>query len=289
MPRLVGGVDILCGSGSRRGGLCLVDRGHGDLVWSTRVRRTAVPVHQLVPDVPGAAVLLDLLGGPRPAGCRGALGRRHGILHPRHAGSPPIWASSPRRYRRGDEEALCGQVDMEGMQAAESRPVLLEGRLIGVAIRPTAGSRRPIFVSPAIASTWLSPRAVQRLLRAPPAGAALLGRSAEPPRRSCDATEMIARIIEGPFHEDDGNGRSLLGYRRGDHTKVKQEQPENHDDDERGHDHPDGKPGYMVSVAKACRLALDIGATGRPSTRRACRSAAGVQGVEKIGGKTTGF
>jgi deoxyribonuclease V len=39
-------------------------------------------------------------------------------------------------------------VDIEGMQAMETRPVVLDDRLAGVAIRPTAGSRRPIYVSP---------------------------------------------------------------------------------------------------------------------------------------------
>ena len=34
------------------------------------------------------------------------------------------------------------------MAAGESRPVIHEDRPIGVALRPTAGSRRPIFISP---------------------------------------------------------------------------------------------------------------------------------------------
>ena len=43
---------------------------------------------------------------------------------------------------------LCGQANIEGMRPLEARPVLHEDRPIGVALRPTAGSRRPIFVSP---------------------------------------------------------------------------------------------------------------------------------------------
>ena len=45
------------------------------------------------------------------------------------------------------KKLLCGQVDIEGMAPGESRPVW-EDRSLGVAPRPTAGSQRPIFVSP---------------------------------------------------------------------------------------------------------------------------------------------
>jgi deoxyribonuclease V len=39
-------------------------------------------------------------------------------------------------------------VDMKDMKPGESRPVVHENQRIGIALRPTAGSARPIFVSP---------------------------------------------------------------------------------------------------------------------------------------------
>ena len=63
------------------------------------------------------------------------------------------------------KKLLCGQVDIEGMRAAESRPVLLDGRVPGVAIRPTSGSRRPIYVSPGHRTdVAFAEQLVQRLL-----------------------------------------------------------------------------------------------------------------------------
>ena len=57
--------------------------------------------------------------------------------------------SSARIERLGvTKKLLCGSVDIEGMTPGESRPVVYEDRPIGIALRPTAGSRRPIFVSP---------------------------------------------------------------------------------------------------------------------------------------------
>ena len=72
-----------------------------------------------------------------------------GILHHRHAGIAShlgVVASMPDDRR--DQEAALRQVDIEGMAPGESRPVVHEDQLIGVALRPTAGSRRPIFISP---------------------------------------------------------------------------------------------------------------------------------------------
>ena len=72
-----------------------------------------------------------------------------GMLHPRRAGIachlgvvtgvPTIGVT---------KKLLCGQVDIDGMRPLESRPVVLEDQLVGAAIRPTSGSRRPLFVSP---------------------------------------------------------------------------------------------------------------------------------------------
>jgi deoxyribonuclease V len=72
-----------------------------------------------------------------------------GILHPRHAGIATHLGVVASLATVGvTKKLLCGLVDIEGMQPLESRPVLLDDRLTGVAIRPTSGSRRPIYVSP---------------------------------------------------------------------------------------------------------------------------------------------
>jgi len=72
-----------------------------------------------------------------------------GTLHPRRMGIAAhlgVVASLPTVGVI--KKLLCGRVDIEGMRPQESRPVLQDGQLAAVALRPTAGSRRPIFVSP---------------------------------------------------------------------------------------------------------------------------------------------
>ena len=72
-----------------------------------------------------------------------------GILHHRHAGIASHLGVAAALPTIGvTKKLLCGQVDIEGMKPFESRPVLHQQRLIGMALRPTAGSRRPIFLSP---------------------------------------------------------------------------------------------------------------------------------------------
>ncbi|MBN1911240.1 MAG: endonuclease V, partial [Pirellulales bacterium] len=69
--------------------------------------------------------------------------------HPRHAGIAThlgILAGLPTIGVT--KKLLVGRVDIEGLRPRESRPVLCDGLPLGLAIRPTAGSRRPIFVSP---------------------------------------------------------------------------------------------------------------------------------------------
>ena len=46
------------------------------------------------------------------------------------------------------KKLLCGSVQLGGLGPRESRPVMLGDRLIGVALRGTGASRRPIFISP---------------------------------------------------------------------------------------------------------------------------------------------
>ena len=105
-----------------------------------------------------------------------------GILHPRRSGIACHLGVVAGTATIGvTKKLLCGQVDIKGMQPLESRPVVLDDDVIGVAIRPTSGSLRPLFVSPGsgvdlasaerIVSAFLCGQAI--------APAPLLGRSLE--------------------------------------------------------------------------------------------------------------
>jgi deoxyribonuclease V len=70
-------------------------------------------------------------------------------LHPRRAGAASHFGVAADVPTIGvTKKLLCGQVDIEGMQPLEARPIVFEDRLAGLAIRPTSGSLRPLFVSP---------------------------------------------------------------------------------------------------------------------------------------------
>jgi deoxyribonuclease V len=133
-------------------------------------------------------ILLDLLEEVRVAGrlAEVLLVDGSGILHQRHAGIASHLGVVESIPTIGiTKKLLCGQVDVVGMEPLESRPVLLTQQIaksftmhsdqrkrgennravarigwrpcrpvllqsdcIGVALRPTAGSLRPIFISP---------------------------------------------------------------------------------------------------------------------------------------------
>jgi deoxyribonuclease V len=95
--------------------------------------------------------LLDLIAEVRAAGkmAEVILVDGSGILHPRRAGAASHLGVAAGVSTIGvTKKLLCGRVDIEEMQPLESRPVQFEDHLIGFAIRPTAGSLRPLFVSP---------------------------------------------------------------------------------------------------------------------------------------------
>jgi deoxyribonuclease V len=176
MPRLTGGVDV--GYPSPDVGVAayaLVETATGRLVWSTTVRRrVAFPYIGTYLGFREIPILLDLLDEVRAAGRMAGvlLVDGSGILHHRHAGIAShlgVGASLPTVGVT--KRLLYGQVDVVGMAPGESRPVWGEEKgtgticrngpkgaahklclspflPIGVALRPTAGSRRPIFVSP---------------------------------------------------------------------------------------------------------------------------------------------
>ncbi len=180
IPALVGGVDVAYPNADEGvAAYALVETATGRLVWSTAVRRRVVfPYVTTYLSFREIPILLDLLDEVRAADrmTEVLLVDGSGILHHRHAGIAShlgVVASIPTIGVT--KKLLCGSVDIEGMAPGESRPVVMSGgadisvcreahdafgrqeclphrraedRPIGIAIRPTAGSRRPIFVSP---------------------------------------------------------------------------------------------------------------------------------------------
>jgi deoxyribonuclease V len=165
MPALVGGVDVAYPNADEGvAAYALVETASGRLVWSTTVRRRVVfPYISTYLSFREIPILLDLLDEVRAAGRMSEvlLVDGSGILHHRRAGIAShlgVVASIPTIGVT--KKLLCGSVNIEGMGPGESRPVVhgisggadipvcREERPIGIALRPTAGSRRPIFVSP---------------------------------------------------------------------------------------------------------------------------------------------
>jgi deoxyribonuclease V len=153
IPKFVGGVDVAYPSGGEGiATYALVETATGRLVWSTTVRRrVAFPYITTYLSFREIPILLDLLDEVRAADrmAEVLLVDGSGILHHRRAGIAAhlgVVASLPTIGVT--KKLLCGSVNIEGMSPGESRPVIQEERPIGIALRPTAGSRRPIFVSP---------------------------------------------------------------------------------------------------------------------------------------------
>jgi deoxyribonuclease V len=153
MPKFVGGVDVAYRSnGEGQAAYSLHETDTGRSIWSHVVRR---PVR--FPYITGflsfreLPILLDLLDEVRAAGkmAEAILVDGSGILHPRRAGVASHLGVVGDIPTIGiTKKLLCGQVDLDALRPLESRPVFVENSPQGVAIRPTAGSLRSIFVSP---------------------------------------------------------------------------------------------------------------------------------------------
>jgi deoxyribonuclease V len=129
----------------------LVETESGRLVWSHTIRRPVrfpyISTYLTFRELP---ILLDLLEEVRAAGrlAQVILVDGSGILHPRRAGIAAHLGVTAGLSTIGvTKKLLCGRADLTNMAPLESRPVVHEDRVLGTAIRPTAGSRRPIFVS----------------------------------------------------------------------------------------------------------------------------------------------
>jgi len=153
LPKLVGGVDVSYPSPDEGvAAYALVETDTARHVWATTVRRRVVfPYISTYLAFRELPILLDLIEEVRAAGrlSEVLLVDGTGILHQRHAGIATHLGVVAGLPTVGvTKKLLCGQVEIADMQPEESRPVVFEDRLVGVALRATSGSRRPIFISP---------------------------------------------------------------------------------------------------------------------------------------------
>jgi deoxyribonuclease V len=175
IPKYIGGVDVAYPNAEEGvAAYALVETATGRLEWSTTVRRRVVfPYISTYLGFREIPILLDLLDEVREAGrmAEVLMVDGSGILHHRHAGVAShlgVVASLPTIGVT--KKLLCGQVDINEMKPGESRPVWEKrGQVqfvrstrravpanctcplfsqIGISLRPTAGSARPIFISP---------------------------------------------------------------------------------------------------------------------------------------------
>ncbi len=153
VPKLVGGLDVSYPSPDRGvATYALVEVESGNLVWSTTIRRPIrfpyISTYLAFRELP---ILLELVGEVRRAGrlSEVVLVDGNGILHPRRAGIASHLGVAASLPTIGvTKKLLCGSVQLEGLRPRESRPVMVGERATGIALRATAGSGRPIFVSP---------------------------------------------------------------------------------------------------------------------------------------------
>ena len=152
-PSLVAGVDVSYPSEDRGVGVyALVEYPSGRLLWKTTVAAKIefpyistylgfreLPIHlRLVEAARAAGRIADVL-----------VVDGSGILHPRHAGIASQLGVALGMPTIGvAKKLLHGEVKLEDLSPLESRPVTDNGRVLGVALRPTVRSRRAIFVCP---------------------------------------------------------------------------------------------------------------------------------------------
>lgn len=171
VPTVVGGVDLSYPSQDEAvAAYTLVEVESGQLLWSTTMSRpVAFPYIVSYLTFREVPVLTALLDAVRSAGKLAdvVLVDGSGILHPCHVGSASHLGVVASVATIGvTKNLLVGQVDLDDMTPGESRPVSHRGQTIGVALRSSARSRRPIFISPGHrVNLPLAEDLVRRLLR----------------------------------------------------------------------------------------------------------------------------
>lgn len=152
MPSLVAGIDVSYQGGEGIAAYALWNLGEDRLAWSTTIRLPVrFPYISSFLSFRELPILLELI---RAVGAAGRMAEvvivdGSGILHPRGAGIACHFGVLTSVATIGvSKKLLCGEVELGEMAPGEGRPVLIAGRRRGVALRPTSGSRRPIFISP---------------------------------------------------------------------------------------------------------------------------------------------
>ncbi len=153
MPVTLAGVDVAYPSEYEAvASYALVDFHTGQLRWSTTVRCKVV--FPYITSFLGFRELPPLLAAIEKARRAGQLADvvlvdGSGVLHQRHAGIASHLGVLTGLTTVGvTKSLLCGKVDIGEMDCGEARSVVHEGRLVGLALRTTPRSRRPIFISP---------------------------------------------------------------------------------------------------------------------------------------------
>jgi len=171
LPRRIGGVDVSYAAGSDAvAAYVLVDAASADVLWSTTLRRPVrfpyISSYLAFRELP---ILVELAEAVRRAGREAelVLVDGTGVLHPRrggiamHLGVLAGWTTVGVT-----KKLLCGRVEPGPLEPGAPRPVWLDHEPLGVAIRATAGSRRPLYVSPGHrADVPLAESAVRAMLR----------------------------------------------------------------------------------------------------------------------------
>lgn len=150
--QLVGGVDVSYADDEGVAAYSLVALDSGERLWTTTLRRRVafpyITSYLAYRELPLLLALLDVVRREdRLADV--VLVDGSGILHPRGAGVASqlgIVADIPTIGVT--KKLLCGRVDLKNMTPGEVRPITIDHRQAGVAIRHRPTSPRPLFVSP---------------------------------------------------------------------------------------------------------------------------------------------
>jgi deoxyribonuclease V len=171
MPHWAGGVDVAYPN-AREGqaAYALVEAETGRLEWSKVIRLPVrFPYITSFLSFRELPLLLALIDEVRREGklAEVVLVDGSGILHPRRSGIAAHFGVAADLPTVGvTKKLLCGQVDLNDLQPGEVRPVTHNEELLGLAIRATAGSRRPLFISPGHQTDLLfCEKLVRQLLR----------------------------------------------------------------------------------------------------------------------------
>ncbi len=149
----VGGVDVSYVTPTHAvAAYVLVDLLSGELVWSkTREQVIDFPYISGFLALRELPALLPLLDEVAASGklAEIVLVDGHGILHPRRMGIASHLGVITGLSTIGVGKTLSiGDVDLQGIQPGEARPIIYEGKIIlGTALRPLAG-QKPVFYSP---------------------------------------------------------------------------------------------------------------------------------------------